>query len=59
MTLAPESLPTDLAASHVMILAERSARVAAEGKLASACADLDEARAEAAKRRRIALVMKR
>ena len=32
-----------------MILAERSARLSAESKLASACVDLDEARAEAAK----------
>jgi transposase len=49
MPSASESLPSDLAAAHAMILAEQSARVAAEGKLASACADLDEARAEAAK----------
>jgi transposase len=49
MPSAPESLPSDLAAAHEMILAERSARLAAEGKLASACADLDDARAEAAK----------
>jgi transposase len=32
-----------------MILAERSARLFAESKLESACVDLDEARAEAAK----------
>jgi transposase len=49
MTSASESLPSDLAAAHAMVLAERSARLAAEGKLASACVDLDEARAEAAK----------
>jgi len=49
MTSASESLPSNLAAAHAMVLAERSARLAAEGKLASACVDLDEARAEAAK----------
>jgi transposase len=49
MASASESLPSDLAAAHAMVLAERSARLAAEGKLASACVDLDEARAEAAK----------
>jgi len=46
MTSASESLPSDLAAAHAMILAERSARLAAEGKLAGACADLDEARTD-------------
>jgi Transposase IS66 family len=46
MPSAPESLPSDLAAAHAMILAERLARLSAEGKLASACADLDEARPE-------------
>ena len=30
MTLTPESLPSDLAAAHAMILAERAARLAAE-----------------------------
>jgi transposase len=30
VTLAPESLPSDLAAAHAMILAERAARLAAE-----------------------------
>jgi transposase len=49
MPSVSESLPSDLAGAHAMILAEQLARVAAEGKLASACADLDEARAEAAK----------
>ena len=51
-----DSFPSDLAAAHAIILAERSARLAAEGTLAStyadlyaARADLDEARAEAAK----------
>jgi transposase len=46
MTSASESLPSDLASAHAMILAERSARLAAEGKLANACADLDEARTD-------------
>jgi transposase len=49
MPPASESLPSDLSAAHAMILAERSARLSAEGKLTSACADLDEARAEAAR----------
>jgi transposase len=49
MPSASESLPSDLSAAHAMILAERSARLSAESKLASACVDLDEARAEAAK----------
>jgi transposase len=51
MTSASESLPSDLAAAHAMILAERSARLAAEGKLAGARADLDEARADLAEAR--------
>jgi transposase len=41
MTSGPESLPSDLAAAHAMILGERAARVAAETRLI-------EARAEAA-----------
>jgi transposase len=41
MTSASESLPSDLSAAHAMILAERTARVAAEARLV-------EARAEAA-----------
>jgi hypothetical protein len=44
MPSAPESLPSDLAAAHAMILAEQSARLSAEGKLASACGELDAAR---------------
>jgi transposase len=36
---APESLPTDLAAAHAMILAERSARLEAEARLANARAE--------------------
>src|ERR1700756_1107069 len=49
MPPASESLPSDLSAAHGMILAERSARLSAEGKLTSACSELDEARAEVAK----------
>ena len=37
---APESLPTDLAAAHAVILAERAARLEAEAIAASAQADL-------------------
>jgi transposase len=36
MTTAPEPLPSDLAAAHAMILAERSARLAAEAEAATA-----------------------
>jgi Transposase C of IS166 homeodomain len=36
MTSAPESLPSDLVAAHAMILAERTARLEAEAKLANA-----------------------
>lgn len=49
MASASESLPSDLAAAHAMILAERAVRATVEGKLADVCADLDQARAEAAK----------
>jgi hypothetical protein len=48
---APESLPTDLAGAHALILAERAergARVEAEGRLVAAEAQLVDARAEAA-----------
>jgi transposase len=48
MPSASGSLPSDLAAAHAMIFAERSARLSAAGKLASACSELVEARAEAA-----------
>ena len=41
MTSASKSLPSDLAAAHALILAERAARVEAEARLV-------EARAEAA-----------
>jgi transposase len=39
MTSATESLPSDLAAAHAMILAERAARLEAEAKLANARAE--------------------
>jgi transposase len=45
---ARESLPTDLAAAHAMILAERAARVEAEAVAASAQAEATSAKAEAA-----------
>ena len=44
----PESLPSDLAAAHAMILAERDARVMAEADAAVAKADAAVAKAEAA-----------
>jgi transposase len=43
---ARESLPTNLAAAHVMILAERAARVDAEGRLADARSEAANAQAE-------------
>lgn len=39
MTSSPESLPSDLAAAHAMIVAERAARLDAEAKLANARAE--------------------
>ena len=45
---APESLPTDLAAAHAMILAERAARLQAQAVAASAQAAAANAKAEAA-----------
>src|SRR5215470_2727111 len=45
VTLASESLPTNLAAAHAMILAERQARLAAEAEAASAQADLSSSAA--------------
>src|SRR5499426_2759668 len=39
MTSVPESLPSDLAAVHAMIIAERTARLEAEAKLANARAE--------------------
>jgi transposase len=41
-----ESLPTDLAVAHALILAERAARVAAEVRLADAHAEAAKARAD-------------
>jgi transposase len=40
MTSSPESLPTDLAAAHAMILAERGARLEAEAVAANAKAEV-------------------
>jgi transposase len=45
---APESLPTDLAAAHAMIVAERRARIEAEAKADAAEAKAATAQAEAA-----------
>jgi transposase len=45
---APESLPTDLAAAHAVILAERTARLQAEAVAAKAQAAATSAQAEAA-----------
>jgi transposase len=45
---APESLPTDLAAAHAMIVAERAAREAEHAARLEAEAELANARAEAA-----------
>jgi transposase len=39
MTSAPESLPSDLATAHAMIIAERTARLEAEARLANARAE--------------------
>src|ERR1700741_205869 len=39
MTSSPESLPSDLAAAHAMIVAERTARLEAEARLANARAE--------------------
>jgi len=43
---APESLPSDLAAAHAMILAERAAREAAEAVAASAKAEAANTQAD-------------
>jgi transposase len=43
---ARESLPTDLAAAHALILAERTARVEAEARLAVARAEAANAQAD-------------
>jgi hypothetical protein len=39
MSSASESMPSDLVAAHAMILAERTARLEAEAKLANARAE--------------------
>jgi transposase len=46
MTSASESLPSDLAAAHAMILAERAARIVAETKLNDARAEAANAQAD-------------
>ncbi len=46
MNTPSESLPTDLAVAHALILAERAARVAAEVRLADARAEAAKARAD-------------
>ena len=48
MTSASESLPSDLAAAHAMILAERAARLQAEALATNAQAEAASAKAEAA-----------
>jgi hypothetical protein len=56
---ARESLPTDLAAAHAMILAERAARLQAEVVAASAQAEAASAKAEAPMPRRTCRARKR
>ncbi len=51
MTDSSESLPTDLATAHAMILAERAARVEAEALAANAQAATARAKAEVANAR--------
>jgi transposase len=46
MTSAPESLPSDLAAAHAMILAERAARIETEARLVEARAEATNAQAD-------------
>jgi transposase len=46
MTSAPESLPSDLAAAHAMIRAERAARLEAEAKLGEVRAEAANAQAD-------------
>jgi hypothetical protein len=43
---APESLPTDLAAAHALILAERAVRLEAEAAAANAKAEATSAQAD-------------
>jgi transposase len=50
VTTAPESLPSDLAAAHAMILAERTARVQAEAAAASAQGEAATAKADLSSR---------
>jgi transposase len=50
VTTAPESLPSDLAAAHAMILAERTARVQAEAAAASAQGGAATAKADLSSR---------
>ena len=45
MTNTPENLPTDLAAAHAMILAERAARLESEARVAQAEADRNHSQA--------------
>jgi transposase len=46
VTAAAEPLPADLASAHARIIAERAARLAAETKLAGACAEAANAQAD-------------
>jgi hypothetical protein len=46
VTTTPQSLPSDLAAAHAMILAERAARVQAEAVAASAQGEATTAKAD-------------
>jgi transposase len=50
VTTAPQSLPSDLAAAHAMILAERAARVQAEAIAASAQGEAATAKADLSSR---------
>jgi transposase len=50
VTTTPESLPSDLAAAHAMILAERAARVQAEAVAASAQGEAATAKADLSSR---------
>lgn len=52
MTTTPESLPTDLAAAHAMIMAERAARLSAEADRSSGAALIAHLKLEIEKLRR-------
>jgi transposase len=52
VTLTPESLPSDLAAAHAMILAERAARLAAEADRSSGAALIAQLKLQIEKLRR-------